>query len=395
MFVSQRYVVLFFFTTLGALYGCKGNEGYPIYHPTAENIPDTSLATTQIASAAFDHLDDNEVQAYLHDFKPELTFGREYGDDYEVFGNISDVKIDASGVIYYLDRNRQNITIFDPDLSTTQIAGQKGAGPGDLESAKSISLYEDWLIIDNNYRMEVFNILENNVEYLKSVELNRPASSSCVIGDVLYTTSPISLQDVTKEDPELHFAMIHAYSLPEFKHLFSFGESYQSDNLPLVSVLSRGEISCNPFSSTIVFKFERLPFLYGYSAESGELKWSLVFEEIQMPRIEEGLDNGMFSVGFNPVDNTWQDNILRTVTVLNEYSLVQIDRRFLANTRGQFLTENKNETHSFILNTETGQSSYISQELPRILGISDRLFVAVNSDYVISTIYRKSSSATE
>lgn len=97
----------------------------------------------------------------------------------------------------------------------------------------------------------------------------------------------------------------------------------------------------------------------------------------------------MFSIGFNPGDNTWQDNILKTVAFFEEYSLLQIDRRFFATTQDRYLGEGESETLTFLLNTESGETFYTDKKLPRILAVSDCMMVAVNSDYIISTIYKK------
>lgn len=363
---------------------CNNNSG-KITHPTIENTPDLNLENVRIVNATSNHLEINSIIERLKTIEIQGVISENKGEYSNLFGFITDVAIDSYNRVYILDERRQDISIFSSQGEFIKKIGGKGAGPEETESAKSISVYNnEWLLINNFNRIEIYTITENDIKFLKTVTFDKPVSNLCVIGEKLYTYSPISIANYSDSDDK-SFPIIHAYKMPEMEHLFSFGESYKSENLPIVSQLSFGEMSCNENSSTVIFKFDRFPFLYGYSSTDGSLKWVNVFNELQIPIVEETNRGGQIGLGFNPEDNEFRDSILRTKTLNDSYQLVQVDRRIIPK-KGNFISESK--VLSFIIDTNTGESAYIGEDLPRIVGTSENFLIGVNSDYVEALILK-------
>lgn len=363
------------------------SDTHPIIHPTQENVPDINSGLVGIIDSNSNNSFNSNLLAHITNLSPHVSIGKKYGEEQEMFGFISDVVIDSLGRIYILDERQQDVTIFDKSGNFIKVIGGKGAGPGEMEFAKSLAIYKDrWLLIDNSHRIEVYDINSEAFDFIKTVILDKPVSSLCVIGNKVYTYSPVLIDQYEDSDSDhYHYPIVHAYSLPNFEFSFSFGESYKSERLPIISQLSDGEISCNEHSSTIIFKFNRFPFVYGYSAQNGELKWANIIEGLQFPQVEESLHNGRISLSFNSSNNIYRDRIIRTENLIDEFELIQIDRRYLPKD-GNYI--DKSEVLTYILDGNTGKGFYYSNEIPRIVGTSPGFAVSVNSDYIQSTILK-------
>lgn len=364
------FVILFF--------GCNSENG-KIIHPTTENIPDLNLENVRVTNTGSNHFEIDSITKHLNTIEVQEVISENEGEYSNLFGFITDIVIDSYNRIYILDERRQDISIFNDEGKFLKKIGGKGAGPGETESAKSLSIYNDErLLVSNFNRIEVFKIKENDIEFYNSENFEKPVNNLCIIGDTLFTYSPIVISKY-RDSEKNYFPIIHAYSMPEMKFLFSFGESYKSEKLPIVSQLSFGEMSCNENTSTVIFEFDRFPFLYGYSSKNGSLKWVNIFDELQMPIIEESMRGGQIGIGFNSSENKFRDSILRTKTLLDNYQLVQVDRRLIPE-ENSYVSES--EVMSFIIDANTGKSIYLGKEIPRILGSSKDLLIGVNSDYV-------------
>jgi hypothetical protein len=356
-----------------------------IIHPTKENTPDISENYVKYINSKISEINVESLVASIQDLKIETGINKSNEDYTNLFGFIIDVVIDSKNRIYILDERRQDVSIFSENGEFINTIGGKGAGPGETESAKSLSIYNDeWLLINNFNRVEVYLLKEDEIIFYKTVNFDKPVSNLCVINNTLYTYSPIAIANYTDSDKH-SFPLIHAYSMPDLNHMFSFGESYKSESLPIISQLSFGELSCNESSSTVIFKFNRFPYMYGYSASDGSLKWVNIFDELQIPIVEETRKGGQIGLGFNSKENKYNDTVLRTKAIQDNYQLVQIDRRLIPK-KNDFISES--EVLSFIIDTSDGRSTYIGNNFPRILGVSEELLVGVHSDYVEALILK-------
>lgn len=68
----------------------------------------------------------------------ELRIGVVDGDPMREFGSIAGLAVDDDGRIYVLDSMAREIRIFDPDGRFVSAFGQRGSGPGELNSPSSV-----------------------------------------------------------------------------------------------------------------------------------------------------------------------------------------------------------------------------------------------------------------
>lgn len=89
----------------------------------------------------------------------ELVIGKEISDDKVLFYDPVDIKIDNSN-IYVLDAGKCSVLKFDKDGNFILSFGNKGQGPGELNSPRSFVISKKKIYIANsgNRRIEVFNI---------------------------------------------------------------------------------------------------------------------------------------------------------------------------------------------------------------------------------------------
>jgi hypothetical protein len=72
-----------------------------------------------------------------------------------VFGDISDIEVDADGRLYVFDRQAQDVRVFNPDGSYVRTIGRSGRGPGEFIA--------NGIAIDSAERLWVFN--QGNMRY--------------------------------------------------------------------------------------------------------------------------------------------------------------------------------------------------------------------------------------
>ena len=90
----------------------------------------------------------------------ELRIGN--GDDaaQEVFGDIADFDVDGLGRIYVLDRQAQEVRVFDTDGSWIRNIGGPGGGPGEFRGVTGIGFDPPgrlWVLNQGNIRYSVFD----------------------------------------------------------------------------------------------------------------------------------------------------------------------------------------------------------------------------------------------
>lgn len=68
-------------------------------------------------------------------FDPELRIGTMDGDGPDTFGRIGDLAVHPDGRIVVLDRQAQEVRVFDPDGRHLETFGRQGGGPGEFLEA--------------------------------------------------------------------------------------------------------------------------------------------------------------------------------------------------------------------------------------------------------------------
>jgi len=97
---------------------------------------------------------------------PDLTIGRAEGSGPETFGQVGAVAADRAGRIYVLDRQSQEVRVFDSAGAFMRTIGRQGAGPGEFRGANGLALDRDgrlWVTDERLGRYDVFDTAGNVV----------------------------------------------------------------------------------------------------------------------------------------------------------------------------------------------------------------------------------------
>ena len=353
-----------------------------VTHPTPENIP----ADDEVADVLVIGKHQNEkfslIIDQLSNIEEYASIGNLEGKEEKVFGRIEDVAIDSRNRIFLLDSGRQVVGVFTAEGEYLATLGSRGQGPGEFEGAQTLVTVEDqWLLVGNAFRVEVFDIL-GNMEFKESVQLQRPINSMCVISDTLYIHS-IGFTDDDEVSEENYRNMIYAYSLLSFDHLFSFGQSYKSTSPMAIDRMSSGILICNQASSMVVFAFEKMNVIQGYSADNGSLKWVTRIDDFNLPSITESIRDGRPTMSYDNPESGIMDFISAPVEFDKEFMTLQIFRSPLG-------SPDDRRYHTFVLNSDDGTGSYLSNEIPEISDYFNGYIVSkgVSKDLMISQVYR-------
>ncbi len=354
-----------------------------VSHPTKINLPISGKEHEYIITPEKDNPVDSAIASNAHKF--EKLAAADYQpaglDDY-LFGFILDIVIDGQNRIYILDETRQEVSVFNQRGEYLTTLGRLGKGPGEFEHARSMTLYKDeMLLVNSGYEIEIFDISKPEIEFKSTLQLEYASRSMCSIDDTLfvhYAGLHLQKKEFGKEGK---LSMIKAYSLPEFEPLFSFGESYKSNNIMIVDRLSLGEISCNETTSTVVFGFERFPVLHGYSMQ-GELKWKTYISGLKTTILETSKESNRTKISYKQPKGKFVDRILKSRSLNNKYQLSQIDRILISDAS----FENKREEISFMIDSETGKGEMVSTDIPLIFGISDGSVISIDEIFTEANI---------
>jgi len=312
-----------------------------------------------------------------------LTIGDEEsaGAEY-LFGQISGFARADDGRMFVSDVVTSDVRVYDASGEFVTHLGTRGEGPGEFERAQSLFTVEDqWLLVGNAFRIEVFDI-SGEMIFNESVQLQRPVNDLCAVGNKLYVHS-MGFTDDDKVSGENYRQMLHAYSLQSFDHLFSFGQSYRSSNPMAIERMSTGALSCNKASSMVLFAFERMNVIQGYSAENGSLKWVTRIDDFNLPAITESIRDGRPTMSYGIPESGIMDIVSAPVEIDKEFMTLQILRTPLS-------SPDDRSYHTFVLNSENGTGSYLNNEIPEISDYFDGYIVSrgVSNDLMISQVYR-------
>jgi len=373
-FIILPFIVFF--------YSCNQNKNSSRYHPNEENLPNPDKRNEHI-------INDLELQQQVNLFQDKnYSLNKIIGNkDESVFGFIKDVEIDENGRIFVLDDRQQKVFIYNKDGELSQIIGGRGRGPSELSYAKSLTIYQDsLLLISNQYRIEEFNIRGDSVSYIRSINLNLNVKSICTTNDALYVHNIDFISSGFLDSDDKKTEMIHKFLIPEYENQFSFGESYFSNSRIVVDRLTQGEIICDPKNEIIVYASDRLNVLHGYSLSNGKQIWKSSIANLNFPLIEEVVVNGNPGLQVIPPKNGIFDKFLITGHFQNDLLFVQVDRRKMVNNE---TFESDNSVLTYLIDIKTGMGQYYSDSLGRIVSITDSNIIEIGESFIELNIYSK------
>lgn len=99
----------------------------------------------------------SHTTAQIDSFYQVRTIPLDFGD--EIVGEIVDLAVDLDGYYYLADWNLHSIWVTDPEGKLVRKIGREGSGPGELLSPRSISLFQDQLVVHDqgNNRISTYS----------------------------------------------------------------------------------------------------------------------------------------------------------------------------------------------------------------------------------------------
>ena len=119
----------------------------------------------------------------LH-LEEDLVIGESEGSEEYMFSEASDMDVDLEGNIYVLDSKETRIKVFDREGAFLKTIGQKGQGPGEMQSARSLSITPNNEILVSDWSAGALHFFSLDGKFLKSINLKgmlwflKPAADS-------------------------------------------------------------------------------------------------------------------------------------------------------------------------------------------------------------------------
>jgi len=380
---------IIFLSLLFIFLACSSEKKSEVLHPTIENLnvnSDNSIIDITKTKPDISKVSKISILSTIEERQELFSIGELYGDEELMFGRIEDIEIDIFNRIYILDLNKQHIRVFNFNGEYVTTLGGRGQGPGEFERASSMAVYRDeYLIVSNGYRLEIFEISENEIKFNETLQFENAFLNICTLGDRLFAHRSISLESIDSSNTHSESPhTIQAFALPSFEPLFSFGKSYISSNPMVISRLSPGYISCNELSETVLFAFEKMQIVQGYSAKDGQLNWATRIDGLKLTNIIETDNGGRTRLTYRTPKKDFMDIILPPVSFRDQFELMQIIRRNVPNPD----FESDTQVLTILINSTDGTGLLISNELPDIINKTDEYVFTVSDDYIRTSVNR-------
>lgn len=131
-----------------ALSACNTDNGSPSTD-TIETVGDTTVVHSRSVG----------VWGSGATLVPEVSVGELEGPDEYLFGNVASIAVDDDRTMYVLDRQAQEVRVFDSAGNHVETLGGRGEGPGELSGGEAIAVLADGRLLVRdpaNMRVQVF-----------------------------------------------------------------------------------------------------------------------------------------------------------------------------------------------------------------------------------------------
>ncbi|MBA2669694.1 MAG: 6-bladed beta-propeller [Gemmatimonadetes bacterium] len=144
------------------LVGCDGADTAHTWSGSVETLANGAIRVTNPAEGSW-----GEASAWR--LTPELQIGEVEGSTALMFASISGLEADHEGRIYILDRQANELRIFNPDGEHLRTVGRAGEGPGEYKSANGLLWLpgDSLLIVDQQGGR--YSILTRDGDFARSV----------------------------------------------------------------------------------------------------------------------------------------------------------------------------------------------------------------------------------
>lgn len=134
------------------LVACAGADRAPVRMVSFDTLPSGQVVVQNPATGLWD-----SVSAWR--VVEDLRIGSADGDEGAAFSRIGALAVDDAGHIYVLDRQAQDVRVFDADGRHLRTLGGKGGGPGEFRQASGLAIDSAgrlWVVDPTSRRYTVF-----------------------------------------------------------------------------------------------------------------------------------------------------------------------------------------------------------------------------------------------
>ncbi|HSH50465.1 MAG TPA: hypothetical protein VK982_01965 [Bacteroidales bacterium] len=302
-----------------------------------------------------------------------MKIGTDIGKNEYMLNRIMDIELDKEGNIYALDNDYNLVRVYDSEGVFQYNISRSGNGPGELTRGLDINLAENKLFIaDLDFGLEVFEKKndDGDFRFLKRFDLGFQPYQVDYCNNKLFVTS-ISNMPNNKID---YKKSIHVYDYESQEYLFSFNDSYQSENTMVASKLTRNKIVCNDITNTIVTINNYFPYIKAYDY-LGNLRWISMIQDYKYREIVQSEDEiGRATLTINDNQNGFSD-YMGAITSFNENIILQVTRLKTLQNEWQ-----GTKTFTYLIDAKNGKGGLISNEVPSFNNILKNNLVGKNFD---------------
>ena len=300
------------------------------------------------------------------------TIGALNGDAEYVFGLIWDAHVTEHDEVLILDRQAAEVRAFDLSGTFLHAFGGRGEGPGELGSGQALieggPSGADLVVVDQERGLQLFRRGPEGYEYFD--QFDPPLSVYSYGYDACAIEGRVVVHGANLERPEV------LYSFGDDGRVQArFAATYRWNNYLAREALSRGRVTCVPSAGLVVLAFMHRGVLEAYDVESRVLVWNSLLEGVQPAGVVE-LDAGA-RIRSGILDDDFVHVQERLVggdgtPIVAQYS--RWLRQDVIDQTGEHVLE------TFVIDPITGNGHYWSDELPRIVWLSDEYVLTLLPD---------------
>jgi len=160
--IHRVYITWGLVIALVPLLACGRSDSGGSWAGTIEPLPNGAVRVTNPAEALWGSQDSWQLTE-------ELVLGETDGEGADVFASISGLEVDQAGNIYVLDRQANDLRIFDGEGTHIRSVGRAGQGPGEYSAANGLTWISGDTLLVVDQRGNRYSILSRNGEYVRSV----------------------------------------------------------------------------------------------------------------------------------------------------------------------------------------------------------------------------------
>lgn len=298
------------------------------------------------------------------------------GQGPEMFGSVSDAKLDLAGNILVFDEHAQTIIVFDQVGRYVAKFGGVGDGPLELRRASRFTVLPDGRIAVPTLPsgLKIFAPAGDGVRWKLDQHLDLPAGASSICSS---NYGNLLLSGWVRANN----TVVHKVTLPAAE-VVSFGAGYDDEEWVVRWRMSDGFVGCVDSTPRLaVLGFQILPTVHAYTLD-GKTQWhSRIEDHIPMSVVSRVRPDGRTGVSRS---RTTVHDLLGFIQGLGDHVILQYDR---------FLPDDRTvRRRTFLLDARTGHGAALPDTLPAITSVYSSGYLAVFEDPYPRVEYREYST---